>query len=126
MARKQPPQVDRNRHLHGLSAASNGNLFRLQVIDCLHHRRAQKLRHRDPVLLRAGLDLRDAEHHRDEVHIPVGLRRAAQVPSGRLLAAGLYIARIAKEAVFQLLLVGLLKPSENAVLRRNVEPIFFA
>ena len=77
VARKQPPQVDWNRHLHGLSAASSGNLFRLQVIDCLHHRRAQKLRHRDPVLLRAGLDLRDAEHHRDEIHIPVGLRRAA-------------------------------------------------
>ena len=126
MAREQLPKIHRHRHLDGLSVLPQRNLFRLQIVQRLHHCRAQKLRHRNAVLFCARLHLRHAQHHRHQIHIAVRLRRTAQVPGGRLPAACLDISGIAQEAVFQFLLVRLFESSEHALFRRNVDAVFFA
>lgn len=57
---------------------------------------------------------------------PSGLRRAAQMPRGRFLPAGLYVAGIAQEAVLQLVLTGFLEPSEHAAFGGDLCAVFLA
>ena len=122
-AREELAQVDGQEHLDGLSPPPLRHLFALQLIDRLHHRRAQQLRHRHAEALGALAQRVRRDHHRHEVFKSVWLRCAAEVPGRRLAAARLHIPGIAQEAVLELLLVRLLEPSEHTLLRRDGQAV---
>ena len=125
-AREQAAQIDRQQDLDRLAPHTARNLFILQVADGLHHDGGNELCHADAEFLCLFLDSRDGQHERGEVQKAVRLRRSAHVVGGLLGAAGGDVARVAQEAVLQLLRVRILQAAQNAVFGGDIDLVFLA